>query len=403
MTTACVWLTNDLRIDDHPFFCRIAGSYDHLMPVIIDDPLEEMGPHRRRFFLETIDDLKTSLKKLGSDLIILQGSPEKLLADLFADQFYTARPTEAKKQAVIDTLPHPFSYYEGSALFDSCPVDAVPPTFSRFRNKVEKKSRVPPPLDPPASLPPLPSGRPESLETLPFEGPDPDPRIVMPFRGGESAGKERLASYIWETEAARHYKKTRNGLLDADDSSKLSPWLALGALSARRLYDELTKFEKQKSSTYWLKFELLWREFFLWSSREYGSKLYEITGIQDKPFLSILPQEKFSLWADGKTGVPFVDAFMRELKNTGFMSNRGRQIVASYLSHDLQGDWTWGARWFETHLIDYDPCSNWGNWQYIAGVGHSPKDHPYFDTEWQQNTYDPDRTFTSKWSEPPRH
>jgi deoxyribodipyrimidine photo-lyase len=88
---------------------------------------------------------------------------------------------------------------------------------------------------------------------------------------------------------------------------------------------------------------------------------------------------------------------MVELKQTGFLSNRGRQVVASYLIHDLQCDWRWGARWFESQLVDYDVCSNWGNWMYLAGVGNDPRKNRYFNIRKQTKKYDPQGVYVQTW------
>jgi deoxyribodipyrimidine photo-lyase len=107
--------------------------------------------------------------------------------------------------------------------------------------------------------------------------------------------------------------------------------------------------------------------------------------------------QKLQNWIEGKTGIEFVDANMIELKLTGFMSNRGRQNVASYLCNDLKLDWRLGAAYFEQQLIDYDVCSNWGNWAYLAAVGNDPRDNRYFNIEKQASTYDTKRKYRNLW------
>ncbi len=120
-------------------------------------------------------------------------------------------------------------------------------------------------------------------------------------------------------------------------------------------------------STYWLIFELLWRDFFQFTAARHGASFFQRGGIAHKPWRGEQDAERFEAWCQGRTGQPFIDANMRELAATGWMSNRGRQNVASYLVNDLLLDWRMGAFWFERMLIDYDPCSNWGNWLYLAG------------------------------------
>ncbi|MCS7074883.1 MAG: cryptochrome DASH, partial [Bacteroidia bacterium] len=107
--------------------------------------------------------------------------------------------------------------------------------------------------------------------------------------------------------------------------------------------------------------------------------------------------EVFERWKNAQTGEPWIDANMEELRKTGFLSNRGRQNVASYLVNDLRQPWQWGAEYFEAMLIDYDVCSNWGNWNYIAGVGNDPREDRYFNPKTQAQRYDPDGTFIKLW------
>ncbi|KAA0160490.1 hypothetical protein FNF28_05446 [Cafeteria roenbergensis] len=140
-------------------------------------------------------------------------------------------------------------------------------------------------------------------------------------------------------------------------SSKLSPWLAVGALSPRQVAAEVARYERERvanESTYWLLFELLWRDYFRFACIGWGS-------------------------------------------DSGFMSNRGRQNVASFLARDLEADWRVGAEWFESLLADHDPCSNYGNWTYVAGVGADPREDRYFSIPKQARNYDGHGTFMRLW------
>ncbi|MGB0980439.1 MAG: FAD-binding domain-containing protein, partial [Croceimicrobium sp.] len=191
------------------------------------------------------------------------------------------------------------------------------------------------------------------------------------------------------------YKNTRNGLIGDSYSSKFSPWLALGCISAREIYWELNKFEeevKSNSSTYWMYFELLWRDFFRFTALKEGRSFFRMKEVQA---MKTLPH--FEAWRQGETGQAFVDANMKELLHTGFMSNCGRQNVASYLIHDLKIPWHLGAAWFESQLIDYDVCSNYGNWTYLAGLGNDPRPNRYFNVQSQAERYDADGAFQRLW------
>jgi deoxyribodipyrimidine photo-lyase len=188
-------------------------------------------------------------------------------------------------------------------------------------------------------------------------------------------------------------------MIGADYSSKFSPWLAHGCISARAIYHEVEKYEEEvekNKSTYWLKFELLWRDFFKFTAMRYGSKIFFPEGIKEESRTWKYNPKTVRKWIEGETGDEFVDANMKELKLTGFMSNRGRQNVASYLVHRLNQDWRAGAAWFESMLIDYDVTSNYGNWIYAAGVGNDPRDR-VFNTKRQADMYDKDGAFRNLW------
>jgi deoxyribodipyrimidine photo-lyase len=205
--------------------------------------------------------------------------------------------------------------------------------------------------------------------------------------------------YFWKTDAVASYKETRNGLIGADYSTKFSAWLANGCISPRTIFHEVDRYETERTanaSTYWVKFELLWRDYFKFVAMKHGRKIFLLGGIQDKHRKVRQNSAVFKQWTQGQTGDDFVDANMRELLHTGFMSNRGRQNVASYLVHQLNLDWRMGAAWFESLLIDYDVCSNYGNWIYAAGVGNDPRDR-VFNTKKQAGMYDKDGVYRDLW------
>jgi deoxyribodipyrimidine photo-lyase len=145
----------------------------------------------------------------------------------------------------------------------------------------------------------------------------------------------------------------------------------------------------------WL--ELLWRDFFRWTLVRHGGALFRRAGLKATARAPRQLDERFALWCQGRTGMPLVDAGMRELATTGYLSNKSRQIVAGYLIGDLQQDWRYGAAWFEEHLLDYDPASNWGNWAYLAGVASDPRRQQLSNTLRQARQYDPDAAYVSLW------
>lgn len=152
-------------------------------------------------------------------------------------------------------------------------------------------------------------------------------------------------------------------------------------------------------STQWIVFELLWREFFRWYSNFYGHRVFSFSGIAGEKPTTTFEQGLFNDWCQGTTPWPLVNACMNELRQTGCLSNRGRQIAASCLVNELNLDWRSGAGYFEQQLIDYDPCSNWGNWQYIAGVGADPRGGRHFNLEKQAQSWDADHQYRNLWAD----
>mmetsp|Transcript_20997 Transcript_20997/g.54230 ORF Transcript_20997/g.54230 Transcript_20997/m.54230 type:complete len:245 (-) Transcript_20997:403-1137(-) len=241
----------------------------------------------------------------------------------------------------------------------------MPDIFTPFRKKVESSSQPRKPLtvgELKKGVSGIRSDAIPSLEELGLEKRQIDQRSVLQFKGGETAALDRLTEYIWTKKLIATYKETRNGLIGGDYSSKFSPWLMNGCLSPRTVYAEIKKFEnsiQSNDSTYWLVFELLWRDFFKFLSIKVGNSLFFPGGPRAVEKVWSTDVRRFNLWRDGKTGHPFVDANMRELEQSGWMSNRGRQNVASFLTKDMGIDWRLGAEWFESELIDYDVSSNW--------------------------------------------
>ena len=163
---------------------------------------------------------------------------------------------------------------------------------------------------------------------------------------------------------------------------------------------EVGRYEEERvrnSSTYWLIFELMWRDYFAFLARKYPTRIFRLDGPKQRRFPWRVDHEAFERWRTGRTGDAFIDANMREIAATGYMSNRGRQNVASFLARDMRVNWLMGAEYFESMLIDYDPASNYGNWTYTVGVGTDPRRDRYFDPTRQAAKYDPRETYRELW------
>lgn len=423
-----IWLRNDLRLHDHePLYRALENKADVILLYCFDPRqfgetsfgFEKTGAYRAQFLLETIADLRQSLQARGSNLVIRQGKPEEEIAtlvnDLNVDAVYWHEEVTSEEIAVernvekaLSALKVSSEVYWGATLYhpDDLPfeMNKLPEVFTQFRKSAEKESQVFPPFPTPEKLPPLPEGL--SVGDLPalsdfgLEFQQIDNKSVLAFKGGETAAFERLQHYFWDADRLQVYKETRNGMLGADYSSKFSPWLANGSLSPRKVYEEVQKYErkrKKNNSTYWMIFELIWRDYFRFVCVKYGHKVFRKSGIRGLPVDWKEDWKRFDLWREGETGYPLIDANMKELAATGFMSNRGRQNVASFLTKNLGIDWQMGAEWFESVLLDYDVCSNWGNWNYTAGVGNDARGFRYFNIPKQSKDYDPNGDYVKHW------
>ena len=425
--TTVVWFRNDLRLRDHEALAAAARTSDRVVPVYCFDPRHyrrtrwgtaKTGALRAQFLIESVADLRKGLRALGTDLVVRLGEPEAVLPDLVqqvgAGAVHVHREVTAEEveveRAVERALAEtgiPVQSFWGHTLYhvDDIPFgrDEIPDVYTSFRKRVERRSTVRPALPRPERLAALPDdldvGALPAVEDLGLEPRRIDVRAVLPFEGGATAGLDRMNTYIWEQDLLRHYKETRNGLLGADYSSKLSPWLAHGCLSPRTVYEQVKAYEEERvknQSTYWFIVELIWRDFFRFAGWKAGDRLFHASGPLQREVAWKDDEAAFRRWASGTTGIPFVDANMRELNASGFMSNRGRQNVASFLAKNLRLDWRRGAAYFEARLVDYDVTSNWGNWAYVAGVGHDPRDRT-FDVASQAQRYDEEGTYVKHW------
>ena len=323
----------------------------------------------------------------------------------------------------------------------------IPDVFTTYRKSVEPLRNAPRKVLPsPKSLPPLPTYVPEQsspfkipntyddllaslfkpLEARPdIRSPAPYPsgtKSAHPFRGGAKMGHRRIQHLIASGSMTK-YKDTRNGLLGEDFSTKLSAWLALGCITARQIHSQLLDFEDGRNDqwkgtpgfgkgenpgTAAVRFELLWRDYMRLCTRKFGPRLFRVSGFREDtsyPWKTLgknTPEidELVRRFLTGTTGIGLIDASQRELWHTGYTSNRARQNVASFLAKHLGVNWKIGAEWYESQLADYDLSSNWGNWQYVAGVGNDPRGEArVFNPIKQACDYDPQGEYVRSWIE----
>lgn len=427
MKRVIVWFKTDLRLHDNETLFRALKKNDEVIPVYCFDEahfktsafgLKKTGSFRAQFLLESLIDLDKNLRAIGSGLIVVKGKPEVEIIELAKK--YKVEKVYAKKEIAFEELQtqalvqkellkincelENFStstlYHEQDIPFS---IKDIPDMFTNFRKKTEKEAKIRSVFSKPKHInsPEISELNLPNLEQLGLQNNTIDNRAAIVFKGGETEAQKRLEHYFFKTKSLSNYKETRNGLVGADYSSKFSAWLALGCISARSIYAQIQQYEQQiiaNESTYWLVFELLWRDYFMFVMEKYKNRFFLKNGIKNNPKTNKKHDIKlFENWKNGQTGNDFIDANMQELKLTGFMSNRGRQNVASFLCNNLNLDWRYGAAYFEEQLIDYDVCSNWGNWAYLAGVGNDPRENRVFNIEKQANDYDKNKFFRNLW------
>jgi deoxyribodipyrimidine photo-lyase len=427
--TILVWFRKDLRIHDNEILTEAVRRGDSIIPVYCFDPRQfeltsfntnKTGLIRARFLLESVSDLRKSFQAAGGDLLIRVGKPESILPELVTKykvhEVYHHREVASEETGVSTLVENALwklkinlKHFIGHTLYHKedlpFPINNIPDVFTSFRKKVERDSSVRSCFEAPGTMrfpEDMDPGELPELAEFGFTNTDFfDDRSVMKFKGGETEALKRLQDYFWNSNAVKTYKQTRNGLVGADYSSKFSAWIAMGCLSPREVYWEIKKYEQVHGagdSTYSLYLELLWRDYFRYMFKKYGNKFFQKAGFKGTaPDEGENQNEFFELWKNAETRIPFIDANMRELNATGFMSNRGRQNVASFLVKDLKVNWMWGAAYFEEKLIDYCPANNWGNWAYIAGVGNDPREYRYFNVLKQAMEYDPQGEYIRLW------
>ena len=420
-----IWFKNDLRTQDNAVLAHAIKEHTHVIAVYCLDPrlftttrygIIKTDKYRAKFLLETLQELKLNLEQLNIDLLVYYQKPEvsipELCKNLNISSIYLQREWTKEELDILNLtkkacgptikfseLYNQFLFHPNSINFD---IKETPKVFTVFRKKLEKHINVSFPIN---SSPVKNNFRIKNKTNIPtlkdlgFKDFNLHAKNAFPFKGGENQALQRVNDYFFKTKKLAYYKKTRNGLLGVDYSSKLSAWLANGSISAKTIYHKVLEFETlhtKNQSTYWLIFELIWRDFFKYTALKHSNDIFKIKGILNIQYQWSNDTNLVNTWIDGKTNSDFVNANMLELKNTGWMSNRGRQNVASYFSKELKLDWRIGAAYFESLLIDYDVHSNYGNWQYLSGVGNDPRDRK-FNVKLQADRYDTDFKYRKTW------
>lgn len=416
MPVAIWWIRRDLRLADNQALHAALAHASQVIPLFILDPNLLASPYngakRLAFLLESLRCLAAELQSRGSRLLVRVGPPQEQLAAVLAESGASAIFTEedfspyARRRDTAIARSLPLSRVGGLSVHPPTAVrkaDGAPYTVFTPFSKAWKNL----PLPRANTLLPAPSqiSTPANLAGEPIP-PEPTLPATVPFPPGEAEAQRRLRLFVDRSTASAKietYADQRNRL-DLTGTSQLSPYLRFGMLSARQAaaaaveaMDQASTAAARQSAETWLN-ELIWREFYM-AILHYFPRVRRASF---RPEFDHIPwrndPQAFAAWTEGRTGYPVVDAAMRQLAESGWMHNRARMIVASFLVKDLLIDWRWGERWFMQHLVDGDPAANNGGWQWTAGVGTDAA--PYFrvfNPVLQSQKFDPDGAYIRRW------
>ena len=399
--TSIVWFRNDLRLHDNEALVDACSNNDDIVPVYIFDTrlffnqtkfgFRKTGLFRTKFILESILTLKQNLISRGSDLLIRTGITEDILFELAStlksSYIYCNRERtqeELDVQNAVEkklwSIGQEVRFYRGKMLFYTAdlpfPITHCPDQFSGFRKEVEKFVSIREPLETPCQISSpqkteLDYGYVPNWEFFEFEKSNFHEQCI---KGGEDEGIKIMHDFLSSTEGILKYAESKDLYDHNAGASKLSAYLSQGCLSPKQLYHEIIKRTELKISNKSVrKFigELFWRDHYRFMAKKHGNMIFKINGVHDEKRLYKfnMNNDLFEKWSRGETGERLVDANMHQLNETGYLSQRGRVIVAKYLINKLKLNWIKGAEYFESMLVDYDPCSNYGNWGHLANVG----------------------------------
>lgn len=401
--SSVVLFTRDLRLHDHPALDAAVRSGEPVVPLFVMDPgLLGRSANRRRFLIESLVDLDRSLVRRGSGLIVREGDPVARVLDvvsgcgaqgvhLSSDVSRTAQRREGALRAALAAHGVDLQVHPGNAVVE--PGEVVPPgkdmysvftPYHRAWAQAPRRAVLAPPrsIETPSDIDP---GRRPDATTVHADSIDLPP-------GGEAAARKHLGAYL--ADGASRYAAVRNDLA-ADATSRLSPYLRFGNVSANEVVASAIEVPGAEE----LVRQVAWRDF-------YGQMLAHDPAIawtdfreppDDVPPTPEHGEYVMECWKLGRTGIPLVDAGMRQLRREGWMHNRARMVVASFLTRRLGIPWQRGAEHFMRWLVDGDPANNSGGWQWVAGTGTDPRRSRSFNPVRQAERFDPDGAYVRRY------
>lgn len=423
-----VWFRHDLRLKDNEALTEASNQCDVVLPVYVFDErqftekskygFKQIGAHRANFLIESVTNLKKSLAEKNIDLIVRIGKTEDVIYEIASKVrstwVYCNRERIPKAVTIQDILEkrlwqigQELRYSRGKMLYHTgdlpFPIRHTPDTYAAFYREVGKIVPVRKPLPIPDKILPymgnVASEPIPSLEDLGFSKKDLENKS-FDFKGGEYVGNKMLDDFIktnFKVSAINLKKKKNVSVL----VTHLSPYLNTGCISPKSIYEAINKFmgnKYHKNRANCIIHGLLRRDYLKLLEKKYKEKIFNQSGIKGVELEGLSDDmNKFKIWKKAQTGVPIVDAFMRELNKTGFISYEGRRILSQFLVEELKVNWQLGAEYFQDKLIDFNTCSNWGNWNIVAGVGFDAKEDRYCNFVTKAKKLDPKGKYVREW------
>jgi deoxyribodipyrimidine photo-lyase len=395
-STAIVWFRRDLRVHDHPPLRAALDACERVVPVFVLDDRLLGGRHpsdsRARFLLESLADLRESLKRRGGDLVIVRGAPETELPRLATETGATAvyfasdaSPFAMSRDQRVEAALREHSV-EPRRTAGNFVADIGKPkpytVFSPFWRAWKELPRREV-LGAPRAVPIPQNLTPGAIPELDLKD-----LVQHPLKGGETEGRKRMHAWLRDgiDAYAQHHDRVAGG------TSKLSPYLHFGCISARELEEKAGRHDAYTR-------QLAWRDFYAHVLLNHPRNAHHAHQSDRDGIEWDGTDEHFDAWREGRTGYPIVDAGMRELAATGWMHNRARLITACFLVKDLHIDWRRGERHFMRLLLDGDEANNNGNWQWISSVGVDPAPvyRRLYNPVLQQERHDPKGEYVRRW------
>lgn len=402
--------SNDLRTHDHPLLYE-AQQCGYVIGLYVINPMwvnpTEYGFMKKSnqymtFLYDHLTSLEHDLKNYNIPLIITKGDIEESIQEISKhvtiEKIYTLNQLgeeEAKRIDRLSALNIPIITQSYHSLYSQhtlpFSIKFAPDIFTHYKNVVENTfyhTYKVQSIHKQAYMLEIPIKN-ETLVSLGISS------SGYHVKSGEEAALKHLHDYFFIDRYADTYKTTRNDMLEWSASTKFSLYLGLGIISPFQIMNTLIEYERtihKNESTYWIYFELLWRDYFHLMHEKYGNKIFSKDGILGHAEVKH-NNHWIQAWMNGNTGFPLIDANMRLLNQTGYMSNRGRQVVANFFTKVLKQDYRIGAAYFESKLLDYDVSSNYLNWLYVSGLGNDPRENRLFNVIIQGERYDESRQF----------